>query len=224
MKIAITRIPGKGADDDAICREFGHTCIHISPLVAEIDQQELDRFISAASRGEFDCIFFTSAYPAGRIAPHLEDPPRLVAIGPATAETLKGEGLHCEMLPAYYTREFARALGSWLKGRSVGIPRAKVPNPALIQAITEAGGIPHEFHVYRLKPTRRPLPIGGCDAILFTSALSFREAVFERREDLIYMAIGEITAEAMRQGGIEPGVVGDGSIRGTLQALESVVL
>jgi uroporphyrinogen-III synthase len=73
--------------------------------------------------------------------------------------------------------------------------------------------------VYALAPTCADLPVGDADALLFTSVMSFQKAVFTRRSDLLYIAIGEITADAMRNGGIEPAVVGDGSLEGTLQAL-----
>jgi len=220
MKIAITRVPGKGAQDIRVCREFGHTCIHVSPLAAEIDPSEVEAFVSAANRGVFDCIFFTSALPARVIAPRLEHPSRLVAIGPATAAALGEQELSCETLPSYYSREFAGTLGGWLAGKTVGIPRAAVPNPDLLRSIREAGATPREFQVYTLTPTRDPLPLGDCDAVLFTSALSFREAVWDRRPDLLAMAIGEITAAAMRERGIDPVVIGDGTIRGSLRALE----
>ncbi|MGC9435434.1 MAG: uroporphyrinogen-III synthase [Methanomicrobiales archaeon] len=220
MRIAITRVPGKGAEDTETCREFGHSCVHVSPLDAGIDRPVVDAFVAAANDGEFDCIFFTSALPARLIAPRLERPPRLVAIGPATAAALEEQGLSCETLPSYYSREFADTLGGWLAGKTVGIPRAAVPNPDLLQSIREVGGIPREFRVYTLTPTRDPLPLGDCDAILFTSALSFREAVWDRRPGIMAMAIGEITAAAMREEGIDPVVIGDGTIRGSLRALE----
>ena len=35
------------------------------------------------------------------------------------------------------------------------------------------------------------------------------------------MAIGEITAETLRTGGTDPAVVGDGSLEGTLSALNT---
>ena len=38
-------------------------------------------------------------------------------------------------------------------------------------------------------------------------------------KDILPLAIGEITAEAMRKRGVEPVVVGDGSLKGTLETL-----
>ena len=49
--------------------------------------------------------------------------------------------------------------------------------------------------------------------------MSYREARWQPRADLLLVAIGEITADAMRAGGHPPAVVGDGSLAGTLEAL-----
>jgi uroporphyrinogen-III synthase len=51
--------------------------------------------------------------------------------------------------------------------------------------------------------------------------MSYKQAVWTPRPDLLVMAIGEITAEAMRLGGMDPAVVGDGSLEGTLSALNT---
>jgi uroporphyrinogen-III synthase len=51
--------------------------------------------------------------------------------------------------------------------------------------------------------------------------MSFRKAVWAPRPDLLVMAIGEITADAMRSAGTSPAVIGDGSLEGTLAALNA---
>ncbi len=54
---------------------------------------------------------------------------------------------------------------------------------------------------------------------LFTSARSFTDAVLLGREGKLLIAVGNMTAEAMRYKGVNPDVVGDGSLAGTLAAL-----
>jgi uroporphyrinogen-III synthase len=49
--------------------------------------------------------------------------------------------------------------------------------------------------------------------------MSYREARWQPRDDLLLVAIGDVTADAMRAGGHPPAVVGDGSLAGTLDAL-----
>jgi uroporphyrinogen-III synthase len=219
MKIAITRLAGKELTDAVRCAAFGHECTTVSPLRAELDQDAIDAFVTAARRREFDCIFFSSALPARIIAPRLVNQPRVIAIGPQTAGVLNEAGIHCEVLPGYYSRDLVPYLGEWLRGKQIGIPRADVPNPELITAITNAGGIPREYRCYHLRPTGRELELSGADAILFTSASSFREARWKPRENLLLIAIGEITAGGMRDAGRPPLVTGDGSLEGTLAAL-----
>ncbi|MDD1667849.1 MAG: uroporphyrinogen-III synthase [Methanomicrobiales archaeon] len=220
MRIAVTRVAGKGARDAGTCRKHGHECYTVSPLRVEIYRDRVDSFLEAANRGELDCIFFASAVPADLLAPRLRDPPRVVAIGPQTARTLEKHGIRCEILPAFYSRDLVPYLGDWIRGKRIGIPRADVPNPALLGAIGAAGGIPVEVRVYGLIPTREPLTTDGADALLFTSGSSFSEAVWQPRPGLLLMAIGEITAGVMTAAGAEPAVVGDGSLEGTLAALD----
>lgn len=219
MKIAITRLENKAAGDRALCATYGHDCYTVSPLRADLRPDRIDTFVEAVHRGEFDCLFFSSALPAAVVGPKLERWPRVIAIGPKTAEVLRGFGIEAEVLPTFYSRDFVPYLGDWLRGRTVGIPRADVPNPGLLEAIAAAGGTVREERVYALVPTGTELALDAADAVLFTSAMSYREARWQPRDDLLLVAIGEITADAMRAGGHPPAVVGDGSLAGTLEAL-----
>lgn len=219
MKIAITRLKEKGDGDRALCREYGHDCYPVSPIRADVYRDRILAFADRVNRGEFDALFFTSALPAQLIGPLLTRWPRMIAIGPTTAAALQGFGIECETLPSFYSRDFAPYLGEWLAGKEVGIPRADVPNEALLDAIRDRGGVPGEVRVYGLAPTGEPLRTDDADAIIFTSARSFTDAVWTPRGDLLTVAIGEVTAAAMAAGDIPPQVIGDGSLAGTLTAL-----
>jgi uroporphyrinogen-III synthase len=219
MKIAITRLANKAAGDRALCASYGHDCYSVSPLRSDVRPERATAFIDAVHRGEFDCLFFTSALPAMIIAPKLTRWPRVIAIGPKTAEILGESGIEAEVLPAYYSRDFVPYLGDWLRGRTVGIPRADVPNPGLLDGIVAAGGRYHEERIYALVPTDEDLALDDADAVLFTSAMSYRKARWQPRDGLLLIAIGDVTADAMRAGGHPPVVIGDGSLAGTLDAL-----
>jgi len=221
MKIAVTRLAGKEKNDAARCAQFGHICYSVHPLRSEIRPRAITAFIEAVDRSEFDCLFFTSALPAKIIAPLLNRFPRIIAIGPQTAKELQHYEIDCETLTSFYSRDFVPYLGDWIRGKHIGIPRADVPNPSLIDAITAAGGIPHEFRCYGLAPTGESLNLETADAILFTSAMSFAKAVWTKHSDLVVIAIGDITAATMRAAGTNPVVVGDGSLEGTLMALNN---
>jgi uroporphyrinogen-III synthase len=221
MKIAIPRLKGKEKSDAARCLTAGHTCYSVHPLRSEVYEAAIQAFAAEATAGKFDCIFFTSALPAKLIAPLLTTWPRVIAIGPQTAKELRGHDIDCEILPGFYSRDFVPYLGEWIAGRHIGIPRADVPNPALLDAIAAAGGVVREFRCYGLEPTGDPLDLEQADAILFTSAMWFAKARWTPRPGLLVMAIGEITAAVMQEAGTAPGVVGDGSLEGTLQALNT---
>jgi len=220
MKIAVTRLAGKEKNDAERCASYGHACYSVHPLHSDIMYDQIKAFVDAVDRDEFDCLFFTSALPAKLIAPLLNRrTPRIIAIGPQTAKELQQSKIECETLPSFYSRDFVPYLGEWIRGKHIGIPRADVPNPSLIEAIISAGGIVHEFHCYRLEPTGVPLDLKNADAILFTSAMSFAKAVWTRDMELIVIAIGEITADRMIRAGTTPDVIGDGSLEGSLRAL-----
>ncbi len=221
MKIAVTRLAGKEKSDAARCAASGHTCYSVHPLRSEIREDTITAFIDAVDRDEFDCLFFTSALPAKIIAPRMGRSPRVIAIGPQTAKELRQHEIDCEILPGFYSRDFVPYLGDWIRGKRIGIPRADVPNPVLMDAIAGAGGVSREFRCYSLEPTGNKLDLADADAILFTSAMSFKKAIWMQHPDLLVMAIGEITADAMCEGGIDPAVVGDGSLEGTLGALNT---
>lgn len=219
MLIAITRLQEKSTDDQARCARFGHRCFPVSPLQARINQEEIAWFVGETDRNTFDCIFFTSALPARLIGPRLSRWPRVVAIGPQTRRELEAIGIEAEVLPRYYSRDFVDYLGPWIEGKHIGIPRADVPNPGLLSSIRDAGGKATEVACYSLIPTGERLSLGDAEVLLFTSAMSYRKARWETRAGLILAAIGDITAGAMRDGGHHPSVVGDGSLEGTLEAL-----
>ena len=221
MKIAVTRLAGKEKNDAARCAQFGHICYSVHPLRSEVIPRVITAFIEAVDRSEFDCLFFTSALPAKIIAPLLNRFPRIIAIGPQTAKELQQHEIDCETLTSFYSRDFVPYLGEWIRGKHIGIPRADVPNPSLIDAIAAAGGIPHEFRCYGLEPTGESLDLEYADAILFTSAMSFAMAVWVKHSELEVIAIGDITAATMRAAGTNPVVVGDGSLEGTMIALNN---
>jgi len=221
MKIAVTRIAGKEKNDVARCAQFGHICYSVHPLRSEIRPDAITAFIKAVDRSDFDCLFFTSALPAKIIAPLLNRFPRVIAIGPQTAKELQHFEIDCETLTSFYSRDFVLIWETGSRGKHIGIPRADVPNPSLIDAITAAGGIPHEFRCYGLEPTGESLSLQDADAILFTSAMSFSKAVWNQHLDIIVIAIGDITAAAMQAAGTNPVVVGDGSLEGAMIALNN---
>ena len=220
MKIAITRLAEKGEQDAELCASFGHESCIISPLIAVPDETAVREFLAAYNSGEFDAVFFTSAYPAEKTAPDMrQDICRIIAVGPKTAEILMKNNLEAEVLPQFSSKAFVPYLGEWISKKRIGIPRAAVKNEPLIAGIKAAGGIPCEYQCYALQASNETLDVRDADAVLFTSARSFTDAVIYGLEEKLLIAVGDMTAEAMRKAGVNPAVVGDGSLAGTLAAL-----
>lgn len=219
MKIAVTRLLGKEGSDNTRCAQFGHECFRVSPLRAHVYHDKVKEFVDATNNGEYDCIFLTSALPAKLAAPLIQTGTRIVAIGPETGKVFVEKGLSVEILPRFYSSELVPYLGPWLRGKKIGVLRAEVPNAPLIDDIIQNGGIPCEVRCYSLEPTGEELALFGADALLFTSAMSFRHAIWKRRSGFLILAIGNVTAEVMIKGGFPPAVTGDGSLEGTLTAL-----
>lgn len=223
MQIAITRLAEKGKTDQALCERYGHSAKIVSPLRAELRASLVQTFVLAANDGDFDAIFFTSAYPAKHVGmmldPVIAKRCRVIAIGPQTAKILHDLGIAAETLPTFYSRDFVPYLGDWIDGKRIGIPRADVPNPDLINDIENAGGMVYEYRCYGLIPTGEFLDLEGSDIVLFTSANSFSQAVLPDLAGILPIAIGDITAKRMQDGGVTPVVIGDGSLEGTLIAL-----
>ncbi|MDR0439126.1 MAG: uroporphyrinogen-III synthase [Methanocalculaceae archaeon] len=227
MLLAITRLAEKSGADATLCKQYGHECRIISPLRAEIHDNIIQTFVLAAANGEFDAIFFTSTLPAQKIAPilppHILETTRVIAIGPQTARVLHQAKITAETLPTFYSRAFVPYLGNWIEGKHIGIPRANVPNYALIDAIEKTGGVALEYRCYSLEPTNESLNLDNVDAILFTSANSCKMALLPQLNTTSHlpMAIGDITADAMRERDLEPKIIGDGTLEGTLKTLNT---
>ncbi len=227
MLIAITK-HADCVDDNTICEKYNHKARIISTVSPVKNQQEIDNFTRSVNDCEFDAVFFPSAFSAEKmgplINPRLATKVRMIANGPQTAKDLHNIGLAAEMLPFFYSRDLIPYLGKWIRGRRIAIPRASITYPKLSEEIREAGGLPCEYKCYDIMATNEPVDLDGCGAILFTSPAAFTLAKLPRiPEELRLLAIGEVTADAMMYGGMPPSIVGDGSIEGTIQALNAAL-
>jgi len=225
MLIAITQHAGDVNDED-ICEKYNHKSKTVETVIPIKNEKTHNEFIKAANNCAFDAIFFPSAFSAEKIGPeinpHLATKVRMIANGPQTAKKLHNIGLAAEMLPFFYSRDLIPYLGKWIHGKRIGIPRADVTYPKLSDEIKEAGGIPCEYKCYELIPSNTEVDLTGCGAIIFTSPAAYKLAKLPPiSNDVILAAIGEVTADAMMYGGHMPSIVGDGSIEGTIKALNA---
>ncbi|MEW6239333.1 MAG: uroporphyrinogen-III synthase [Chloroflexota bacterium] len=143
---------------------------------------------------------------------------KIAAIGPKTADALRKNGIEPDFIPDEYIAEaILPGLGN-VQGKWILLPRAEIARKSLPEAITAAGGIPHEIVVYRTLPAQ-PDPEGlaavksGVDVVTFTSASTVENFVaiiqqngldpLELPNDPLIACIGPITEQAAREAGFE---------------------
>lgn len=142
------------------------------------------------------------------------------AIGPATAEALRGAGVLASLTPAQFDAatllETLEAIEGGVAGKRFILPRGNLARPELPEALAAAGAEVLEIIVYRTAPRR---PEAGEFAalrdfdpthVLFTSASAAESFADMLPDDLVaflneraaFGAIGPVTAEAARRRGI----------------------
>ena len=157
-------------------------CIEIQPVD---DTTLLDRAL--AKLDCYDWLLFTSTNAVDIVAErmeslrvtHINGKPRLAAIGPQTAATMREHGLKPNFVPEQFISEaILPGLGD-LKGRWVLLPTADIADNYLPAAIQSADGIAHVITAYRTLPAV-PDPQGmaqlrqGIDVVTFTSGSTVR--------------------------------------------------
>ncbi len=146
---------------------------------------------------------------------------RIVSVGPKTAKKVEEYGLKSETIEKFSSDNFAQYLGD-IRGKTIGIARAEVPNPELISSLASKGAAIIEAPVYRLVPGSSIVDaLNDVVAVIFTSAKSFELSGFtkEHAKKLKVIAIGKKTADAMRKHGIPPDMVGNGTLENCLSQL-----
>jgi uroporphyrinogen III methyltransferase/synthase len=225
--ILITRAAHQAQDFISALESFGARVISC-PVIEIVEPASYDALDEAiANLWGYDWIVFTSANGVERFARRLEtlgrdiielDDLRVCAIGEATADRLRDERIHVDVVPLENKAEgvFA-ALADYLGGKpalaglSFLIPRAATAREYLPAALTAAGARVDAVAAYRtVRPanTERPLLeakiIGGViDCVAFTSASTVTNfaALFETTDlaplfaSVHVACIGDITTQ-----------------------------
>lgn len=161
---------------------------------------------------------------------------RIGAVGPATAETAREEGLRVDYIANEHTGEsLGRELAGELRGKRVLLPRSDRAGTKLPEALRAAGANVTEAIAYRTAAPEvlDPEILGRVraatvDAIVFASPSAYRnmaafmaagelEAISGR---LAMAAIGPVTAGAMREAGARVAIeAGEPSAQGVAAAI-----
>jgi uroporphyrinogen III methyltransferase / synthase len=189
----------------------------------------LDRALSRLE--EYDFVVFTSANGVDAVFERLSrlglvGPSRdrssvsFVAIGPATAESLRERGFEPALIPErFIAEEVFRALEARgeVRGQSFLLPRADIAREALPELLRAAGGKVDVVVAYRTLPATEEIGrLAGLlgedevDVVTFTSASTVRsffsslDPSFTGR--FAAASIGPVTSKALRDLGVEPAI------------------
>jgi len=143
---------------------------------------------------------------------------RVAAIGPKTAEALRKHNIEPDFIPDEYVGEAIMSGLGDVKGKWILLPRAEIARQELPEAISNAGGIPHEIVVYKTLPAKvdkngLETLKSGVDVVTFTSASTVENFVALTRQhgldplnlptNPMFACIGPITEQAAREAGFQ---------------------
>jgi uroporphyrinogen-III synthase len=157
---------------------------------------------------------------------------RSAAVGPSTAEALRGLGLAVDVVPERYVGEaLAHALADRVRGQRVLLVRAAVARDVVPDALSAAGAAVTVVDAYRTvvpaDAVERARAILGAasfpDAVVFTSGSTvmhlldvLRDAGLAFPPQVACVSIGPVTSGALREAGL---VVAEEATTASLDAL-----
>ncbi|MCU0722517.1 MAG: uroporphyrinogen-III C-methyltransferase [Planctomycetes bacterium] len=251
--VAVVRSRAQASTLSAALEELGARAlefpvIRIEP-VAGAELRRVDRAVRSLRR--WDWVLFASVTGVDLVRERLAAAgldarafgnSKAGAIGPATAERLRGLGIVPDFVPAKYTTaDFADGLVSSGIGRGsrVLLARARLGEPELAAALKRSGAAVTDLPLYDTLPLRggeaemkKALREGRIHAVAFTSSSTARHFLdrvgprnfrdFSRKA--LYASIGPATSAQLRALGAEPGVeASEHTIPGLVRAIEEAL-
>jgi len=233
-RIVVTRPREQAAELAEALERLGADVASV-PLVS-IEPVEDERPLAAALR-ELDAyawVVFTSTNgvaAAGRVSPGASyGAAKIAAVGPATADAVRGLGVDPAFVPdVYAAEEIAAGLGP-IQGVRFLLVQADIASPTLAEELRERGAKVDAIVAYRTveaKPSAAEIAEleRGADAIVLASGSAVRSLVALgvpsiRGAELV--CIGPKTAEAARKAGLPVGLVAhEATAEGIIHSLVS---
>ena len=170
--------------------------------------------------GQYQWVVFTSANTVDRFCALLRDArdfgtTKVAAIGPGTAEALRGVRISADLVPERFVAESLVEAFPAGDGR-VLLPRAAVARDVLVDGLGAKGWQVTTVHAYRTRaaePSQSALAEAGkADAITFTSSstvTNYLQVVGLDGVPAVVVCIGPVTAATARDAGLSVDVVAD---------------
>jgi uroporphyrinogen-III synthase len=191
VRVVLTRRPDQSAELAARLERLGHA-VAVCPLI-EIEPLGDD----AVEVGGYDWVVVTSPNGARELLRRSGGrPPRVAAIGPGTAETLRAGGIEPALVPRVSTQEGLLAELPRPPGR-VLVAAAEGARPLLAEEL-DADFVPL-YRTRELRPADFP---GNADLVVLASASAAR-ALAALGMDVPAVSIGPQTTAAARDGGVK---------------------
>jgi uroporphyrinogen III methyltransferase/synthase len=248
-RVAVTRAAEQAANLVRALEEKGAEVLLMpSVAFAEVeDKQPLDAAILSLFR--FDWLLLTSQNAVRFFAARCRQrgidlsvmagaPPSVAAVGPATADAARQEGLAVKFVASRNTGEgLAQELREYMRGKKVLLPRSDCAAADLPAALNSAGAQVTDVVAYRTLEVRgaaakelEKIRQGAADVITFASPSAFHsfveqigaDVLRQLSERMVLAAIGPVTARAIQQAGFAAEIVAeDSSAAGLVAAIIS---
>jgi uroporphyrinogen III methyltransferase/synthase len=232
-RIVVTRARAQASELTERLTELGADCLEcptiqvvppesFAPLDTAIADLKAFHWIVFTSVNGVDAFFARLAVRGAdvRAMGHLHT----AAIGPATAQRLRGYGLTTDILPETYQAESVVAAFAQVpvKGRRILLPRAKEARTVLPEQLRAMGAVVDEVAAYRTVPSTESadrlmaaLQEGAIDMVTFTSSSTVQnfKALLPEKETAALMqnvtnaCIGDITAGTAAKLGFKVDIV-----------------
>jgi uroporphyrinogen III methyltransferase / synthase len=229
-RVVVTRAREQASDFVARLSELGAECIEFPTIevIPPLSWKELDRAIGNLER--YHWLVFTSVNGVKHFFDRLQDSGqdarnlkeiRIAAIGPKTAEAIRGQGVKPDLIPEEYRAEaVVEAFGKrGVKGLRILLPRAAEAREVLPQELEEMGAAVEVVEAYRtVRPegakneVRAMLEKGDIHMVTFTSSSTvnnFMEMFEGESERLLgwmkkvaVACIGPVTAKTAQERGL----------------------
>jgi uroporphyrinogen III methyltransferase/synthase len=246
-RILVTRTRQQASELSRSLSAHGAEAIELPTIeiAPSFDANALASAIDGLRTSAYGWVIFTSANAVEQFMQHLHTADsdarafgraQLAAIGPGTAQSLAAHGLRVDVVPKRYVAEgLLEAFSSRImRGQRVLLPRAEGARPQIVDGLEAMGAHVDELTLYGSDvPAGRPddavlrlLHAGEIDVVTFASSSAVRNLVAMLGGDTDHLrattiaAIGPITAQAVRDAGLDPAITAEEfSVDGLVAAL-----
>ena len=235
MRVAVTRLQEKEENTVELFEKYNLEAITVPTIRSRPphDPASLDLLIRMVSGQGIDLLIFTSSLGVSSFfekCDSVSPNTKIISVGPKTAQKVNEFGYPSEVLDSFSSDKFAEYLKERAQGKVIGIARAGVPNPELVTALESLGATVVEGVCYELESVPNKLKgmiaAHEVDAVVITSTKSFLSAGLENTDvsGVVMVAIGPKTAKGMMNAGVDPDVVGGGTLESCAVLLQELEL